>query len=357
MLVWMPRRIKREMTPPGEIGREFSAALNAEADHRSVTTRRDASPLSGISYDLASGDFDLVRFSKSPTDVAVRAVVAGFRIADEATSDNLRDLMTLDDFYSLSAFTRRSVVSATRDRNPGRTREGLVAIAMVDIDRGDWRDLLVATGLVASALRDLGDSAALNEVIPMTTAPMAQMIARFVDPLDGDADLGVWGFRKVRTRYGVGFVDAGIEPYVPSRDLIDVALNVAELLEDDVYRTISIRIGTRLPVVWLPGAIREAASAAVDQCTGCVTLSTSMVDSATDTAQSQQLTAFIAEAHDGDQAAALEPWSRGGAHASLASRQDAVRYLVVARTFVAGAAPYESDAALWRFATRLARAL
>ena len=82
-----------------------------------------------------------------------------------------------------------------------------------------------------------------------------------------------------------------------------------------------------------------------------------MVDSATDTAQSQQLTVFVAEAHDGDQAAALESWSLGGAHASLASRQDAVLCLVVARSFVAGDAPYESDAALQRFASGLTRVL
>lgn len=326
-----------------EIGREAAEASKADAEHRARFPDLDHSPLAAIGYDLWAWEHDLVRFVESPVDAEVSNVVADFRTADSARRSYLRNLLTPKDFYTLISFARRSAVAAIRGADASLARDGLNAVAIVDVERVDWRDVLVATGLIAHVLHDLGDMSAISGVLPLAEAPVAALIARFEDPSEDDADPASWGFRKVRTRHGAGFADTGIEPYAPARDL----------LEGDDYRARSFRLGERLPSVWLPGTDRQEANRAVDGCTGCVVTNTTLSASAVATADSQQLTVFVVEAPGPQQAADLEGWSTGGSHASLAYRDDAVVCLLIARSFVEGVAPYESDASLQRFAGRL----
>ena len=307
-----------------EIGREAAEASKADAEHRARFPDLGHSPLAAIGYDLWAWEHDLVRFVESPVDAEVSNVVADFRTADSARRSYLRNLLTPKDFYTLISFARRSAVAAIRGADASLARDGLNAVAIVDVERVDWRDVLVATGLIAHVLHDLGDMSAISGVLPLAEAPVAALIARFEDPSEDDADPASWGFRKVRTRHGAGFADTGIEPYAPARDL----------LEGDDYRARSFRLGERLPLVWLPGTDRQEANRAVDGCTGCVVTNTTLSASAVATADSQQLTVFVVEAPGPQQAADLEGWSTGGSHASLAYRDDAVVCLLIARSFV-----------------------
>ena len=279
----------------------------------------------------------------------MRAVVTEFRNAPLEQRSTLRDRLTMDDCYTLISYARRTAVLAARESDTAAAGDAAVSLAMIDADRVDWRDVLVALGLVGHVLVGLGDTGALGAARDMATGDIVSMIARFAPPSREDAEAATWGLRQVRTAYGIGYADAGVELYAPVTDLVDVALGVASLLEDDAYRTVSVRVGEQLPVVWLPGTSPRRADRVVDRCRGCIVISTILSADAFDGAEAQQLTVFVVEARNAGDARSLESWSVGGSHAALTVRREAVVCVLVARSFVEGVAPFESDASLRRF--------
>ena len=171
-----------------EIGRELADAVEAEARHRAAHPDARLSPLSGAAYDLWAGDHDLVRFSPSPVDRVVRAVVTEFRNAPLEQRSTLRDRLTMDDCYTLISYARRTAVLAARESDTAAAGDAAVALAMIDADRVDWRDVLVALGLVGHVLVGLGDTGALGAARDMATGDIVSMIARFALPSREDAE-------------------------------------------------------------------------------------------------------------------------------------------------------------------------
>jgi hypothetical protein len=341
-----------------EIGREMADAVAADERHRKAAAWRGRSPLDGVRYEAEAGEHDLLRFVESAVDDRVGQVVADFRSADGQARAAMRAACTLDDFYTLIAFGRRSAVRALRSGSGDPARSGLAALALVDSERVALRDVVVGVGLVSYALRELGGGVdgLLNDMIPLATPQVAEVFARFIHPAADDLDPGTWGFKQVTTADGPALVDTGIEYFDPGHDLLGIGLRIAGLVDRDEYRTYSVRIGERLPVVWLPGAGRAAANVVLDRCTGCVLLN-ARLQADVEHAASQQFTVFLMEADGEADAELLESWVAGGSHASLGVRRGSLFCLVVARSLVADVPSYESTASLERFSTPLLDAL
>jgi hypothetical protein len=159
---------------------------------------------------------------------------------------------------------------------------------------------------------------------------------------------------EIETADGVGLIERSIAPYAPSVDLPSIALQVADVIDQDRYRVTSIAAATEMAQVWLPGADPRAVGRVLGRVRGCVTVNAGLHPAAHPRADAQQFSVFLVEAGDESDAHRLHQWSAttpGSEHCSVAARNGPLFALTIARSFVHGVDAYESDASIDRFRT------
>ncbi len=340
------------------IGREQAAALRAEQRHRQAREGGPSSPLEGVGYDLWAGHHDLLRFVDAPADKTVRALVFRYRSSDAEERAAIRAALTMDDFYTLCTFARRCAVRALRARDAALAADVVTAMALIDRERIDWRDILWTLGLTTHALRSLATDAdsVLRRARDMAEPGLRELLERFIEASDEDAELANWGYMQVESAAGPGFVGRGLAGYAPTHDLIDLAVKIADLIEGDTYRVSSISAGGELPAVWLPGAAAAESEPVVETSRGCVTLHAVLDPDAHPDSHAQGFYVFVVEARDEAEARRLHDWAAttdGSSHRALRVRHGPLLCLIVARSQVVGVEPFETDRTLARFSAPL----
>jgi hypothetical protein len=333
----------------------MAAAVETERRHQSLP--HGPSPLAGIGYERDRGDLDLFRFIESPTDQVIASTVDG-RLTDPSSAASVRLTLRQEDLYSLLAYARRRALSALRSNSAAEFVAGLRALALIDLDRVDWRDAAVATGLLAYAGgRTRADVAqTVAEVARLATPAMAEVLMRHAgDPASG---LTAGGYREVRTADGIGLVSDHGHPYQPTVDLLARAENVVNFLEADRYRVTAITTGSDLPKVWLP-ASTPASERARTTLRGCLSVSTRPLCAA-EGMPDQMLTVWVGEARAPQDAVAIATAAipkTGSGIALIGLATGVVCAVLVARSVVQGVPPVEDQESVRRFRAPLMAAL
>ncbi len=343
------------------IGAEFAAAAEAERRHRAVHGSVSGL-LGGARYDFWRGEHDLARFVPSPTDAVVSGLVTAFRRAGHDEQAAMRRDLTLDDFYTLLAFARRGAVLALRLGNPAPVSDGAVAIAMIDPERVDWRDIPSALCLVYHALdRSTIDTAdVLRAAARLAVDDVADILEGFAGAGAPHGGLAAWGYMEVSTPEGIGFFERHLGPYAPSCDLAAVAMSAAGVFDSDTYRVHSIAAGAALAPVWFPRTAPGRLERLLDRAGGVISLGAKLHPDADPTAAHQQLTAFLVETAGRSDAIRLTRWAAPtdeSGHAAVAVASGPLACVTIARSFVAGVASYETPESLRRFAAPLTAAI
>jgi len=262
----------------------------------------------------------------------------------------------MDDFYTLLAFARRSALAALRSGDPLPIRDGLTALTAIDGNRVDHRDVSVAAALLSYA--GTHDPAPFRNASAHADQTVSEILLGFAkEPVE---HLGDWGYREVITDSGRAFFEDNGRRYEPTADLARLALHVAALIEEDVYRVRSIGVGDDLPDVWLRGADRDAVSHAAGLLAGCAAVRADLDPAAHPHADAQRLIAFVAEAaNDADAALLSMAATPGGSppHEALGLRAGNLCCVVIARSFVEGTSSFEKPDALERFSGPLSKLL
>ena len=245
-------------------------------------------------------------------------------------------------------------MKALRTNSLDLATDAAVATALVDRERIDWREILLALGLVTFALRRLTTEpdSILDRVRGMAEPGVRDLVGRFVEISDEDADLATWGYVQAETPDGFGLIGRGFANYDPTLDLIDVACQVAEVIESDTYHVGEITAGEELYSVWLPGARGDEPSRVLDACRGCVT-ATALLHPGTHSQSSDQMfLVFIVEAKNETDARRLHNWARVSddrKHCALSLQHGSLLCLVIARSVVVGVDSFETTDSLMRF--------
>jgi hypothetical protein len=326
----------------------MAAAIDVERRRQAADHGR--SPIEGVHYDGAAGEFDLFRYVESSTDQDLRAVVENAWASTDEAVALTRSALTQDDMYTLLSFARRCALAALRERSSVKVVSGLHALVLVEAERIDWRDAAVAAGLLAYAGDRLGVKVRtlVAEAARRAVPPMAEILVRHAKtPKKG---LLVGGYREVRTSQGVGLTSDYGERYEPSSDLLARAERVIQLIESDRYRVHDLTTGTDLPAVWLPAAgatvlrAREALRA-------CVTIS-ARPESGAHGMPEQMFSVFLAEARNSGDAATIASAAvpkPGSESALLGVAAGPLCAVLVARSVVVGVEPIEDMQSVARF--------
>ena len=143
--MWRRRRQK-----PGVVvlGQQLADAHAAE--ERRQRSNPPPSPLRGVHYDRWRGEHRLSKLVPAEADERARELAQTSADASADARAATREALSLDDFYALLTFARRSAVLALREGVAPLT-DGLAAIAMIDSRRVDPRDIAWALGLLRHA--------------------------------------------------------------------------------------------------------------------------------------------------------------------------------------------------------------
>src|SRR6516162_8344592 len=96
-------------------------------------------------YDFYAGEMELI--DPLPLDNKLTEICRRFTGSDATTRAITRTSVSMEDFYTLFTFARRSAVFALRDNQSSHIIDGLTAIAVIELKRvDDVARLVVAQG-------------------------------------------------------------------------------------------------------------------------------------------------------------------------------------------------------------------
>lgn len=251
------RFFRRRPKPAIVLGVQLAEAQAREEAHRGVHDQ--PSPLPPLQYSAA--DVDLLEPQPVELDRELASLCSRFAGESSAGRTDLMNAATMDDFYTLLAFARRASVFALRDGDEGWIRLAMTAIAMIDPERLDERDVLLTLSLPNHAAEQLGLSAVqiFDAAAAIAQSRVGETIRRFVRQSADYKDIQKsWGFVQITTPAGVGIAESGFRPYHPTRDIVASALQFRRALAADHYDA-GVTLASELPAIWFPSANRERA--------------------------------------------------------------------------------------------------
>jgi hypothetical protein len=252
------------------------------------------SPMVGLRYSNLEGR--LWRLVESPVDRTIESMVLNFAGLEEAERNAMRDSLTMDDFYTLLTFVRRCALATLRNGAPGRIKPAFIAIAMIELERIDWRDLLVAIWLVQYTGQRQGVSVtnfvsrAIELAEPQTAEALRRNRTARIDLAES------CGYREVSTSEGVALFETGYVRFSPNANLAGIAFDVAVALEDNGYEIGSVQIACDLPLTWLDSREGSAIARMVAEFSGCISINGVPRADPDPMSSGQSLLVFVGEA-------------------------------------------------------------
>ncbi len=227
------------------------------------------SPLGDVCY--SPGAARLWRWVDSPADERVDALVANFRGLDDAARNSIRDDLTTDDFYTLWRFAIRYSFAALREGDPRKVEAAFNALAMIDLERIDWRDFSTPRNLARAVGKRIGAPirSIAKQAARLATPQVRSLLLLRVPRVDLS---GNCGYREVHTSDGVALFGDGFRRFAPKADLARLGYVAAGMLENESYAIETITMASELPIVWLDAQNDRETAKRVKRIKGCVSL-------------------------------------------------------------------------------------
>lgn len=325
------------------------------------------SPLPSGKYEVRNGEFELLNPSPCELDNQIRKSCKIFPNLSEAERTNFTAAISMDEFYKLIAFARRSTVFALRAKDGDLLHDALSALAIIEAKRTDFRDVVWALALLHHTATAIGLDA---DALVRTTAQLAEPgTARLFNDFASGSALhkslkDSWGYLEVETQFGRGFVQCGFRSYKPKADLLSMAIKIASIVDADAYRTQSIELATELPDIWLKTSDPIPLQQALSKVLGGATIDARLLTSKHPEAHAQQFTIFLVETDSPETANVLlrlsqtkRPRDLSMLGVMLGVVANRVFCLVIARSFVQGADAFEKGDSLNRFQEQIQQAI
>jgi hypothetical protein len=298
-----------------------------------------------------------------PLDFELKELCRRAAALDADAHRKLRRAISMDEFYTLLAFSRRMALLAVRAKSPEGLREAVEAVALIEIARVDFRDVMVALGVLAYACNRIGQShrSFFEDASKRADPQVAQLLReRGRQSLARKKLSDLSFFEEVSTKYGPGFVSHGGDAYSPTVDLVAIAVEIAELLEADKYGPVGIQIAITLPPVWLRSAGEAAVRSALSGAPAGASVSGFLRAEVRPQEEGHSVLVFLVECADEARASKLEGLARNAnhtSHAVIGCAEGRLFCIVVGHSMMHGVSPIETASTLSRFASGISAAM
>jgi hypothetical protein len=278
-------------------------------------------------------------------------LVTEFAALGEEERNSVRYCLSMDDFYTLFTFARRRALAVLRGGDTRQIEPAFLSLAMIDVERVDWRDLLMANSLLCYAGERIG--APVTDLVSRTIQLAERRTAAALrGQRTSRIDLAAsCGYREVRTLEGVALFETGYEHFAPQADLEKIAFECALALNDEGYEIKDISLANDLPLIWLDGCDGSAIAKMAQSLSGCVAIrGVPRADPAPESS-GQSLLFFLGEAASEMDAREIAVAAENASNSQrtelgLASRRICV--VIIQHSWIAGAPPLENAHSLER---------
>jgi hypothetical protein len=341
------------------LGAELAAAARQER-RRKAKARPAKSPMPGLQYSFSRPEMCLLRPVPHPLDAKLTALCNRFAKCSEQKRAAMRSDISMKEFYTLLLFSHRAAVFAIREQSVAWVFNGLTAVAMIEAERVDWRDILVALGLLhhAATRVGLGADRLFREVATLAEPGTAQLLGDFRKRPQRGKRLAAWGFEEVETGHGIGLIQGGFGRTKPTYDLVAVAIEMAEHLTTDRYQPSSIDFGAMMPRVWLESKDNNALENALEAFRTGVAIDAELRRTKGVKSGTQHFVVFLQEMRTEAAARQLLEIARKkktgpgrGSFCKVELAAGRLFCLIIARSCWDGVPSYETQVSLARFAT------
>ena len=341
------------------LGHELAAAKRVE-EERLASGKGGVSPLTAeMRYDPCFNEEYFLDLAPLPLDAKLEDLCNRYAESSPSERSVLRSSMSMEDFYTLWAFSGRCAALALRENRQERLWVGLRAIAAIELDRVDFRDVSIALNKLYYVASKLG-------VDPGKEFPA---VVSFAEPKTGDYILGFiespartkgpdsMCLATVQTKKGPALVHRGVAPYAPTLPLDAIAVEIGGLIHLDKYCP-RISLATKLPPVWLRSVDDDALAEVLRTLRAGVNIDGTLRPNESADAKYQHFVIFLVETTKHEDAdtllrLALAKIARPSEIAMLGVRAGRVFCLVVARSATMGKKSYETCESLVRFSDGL----
>lgn len=334
---------------------EHLAAADAAEQRRKQRGDMPKSPMPEGTYDFWRGEQSLIDPARNSLDSALRELCQSFAVVDEESRTSMRESISMDEFYTLLMFSKRAAVFAMREQDVDWVVNGLTAVAMVEQERTDFRDILWALGVLYHSAKRTGDDPdlLLRNAAVISEPNVSELILGFIRRSPADKDLQAsWGYDEVQTANGIGLIGRGFNHYEPACDLMAIALEIADYVASDKYQPASVEIATELPAVWLESKANPGLDKILRAVNGAAKINAQLRPSEHPSYDSQMLLVVVVEASDEGAARTLLEMcenKRPSDYCMAGVAEGRLFCLLVARSFVVGVESFETTQSLSRF--------
>jgi hypothetical protein len=132
------------------IGTQMAKATEAERRRVEGGTHKK-SPMPEGCYRPNPKELGLVRAAVQDYDKSLRIFAEEFANGSPQERDAMRSEISMDELYILRTFGSRAAVFGLRERDLGWMQDGFSALAMIELERIDWRDAFTPLSLLYHA--------------------------------------------------------------------------------------------------------------------------------------------------------------------------------------------------------------
>lgn len=333
------------------LGQQLADAHEADKRH-SQSGATDTSPLPQTTYDFWKGEHSLVHLAPNPLDLQIRDVCREYRRSNADKRSEIRRSCTMDQFYTLMTFAKRSAVFAIHEAKTELIADGLTGIAMIELERIDMRDIRVPMGLLYHAAKQVGVNADKMFRIASTLAdPEVAKEFDFFANHTRKFQLRSWLYEEVETPAGPGFIGRDTEEFKPTIDLKSAIMDISGLVLDD-YQPSSIEVAKELPEVWFGENQGIDSKRMFSGIRGAASIHARLRPDKHPELNSQNLMVFLAETASESDAQSLFRMAEDNAssrYGQLVLARSRLLCLVIGRSTMADDDDYETIESLKRF--------
>lgn len=356
--VMMRRRGKGEVY----LGEEYAKAKLAE-QRRKLKGDGGKSPMPAVKYDFWRGEESLISPVKNSLDSELTELCQRFAQSDEKVRAKMRTSISLEEFDTLLSFSNRSAVFALREQNVNWVSNGLTAIAMIEAERTDFRDILMSLSLLYHSAKRIGADAnqLFRDTAQLSEPNVATLLTGFIGRPPEEKDLRTsWGYDEVETAAGIGFIRWGFKEYHPTYDLKKFAIDIAATVAKDKYQPSSVEVAVDLPSVWLESQENPSLKSVLKKVRAGASVHGDLRPNEHPSHKSQVLMVFLVEMEDSRAAQELLAMSRNKRpteHAMLGVSEGRLFCLLIGESFEQGVPSFETSESLQRFSAVMTEVL
>ena len=190
------------------LGKELVEA--SEKEKENLDSINVKPPLLNFSYSKFPNERSLINPKLNELDSLIIKLCEKFKNSNDSIKNEIRKSIRKNDIYTLLQFTERATVFSIRRKEAIFVEDGFVAISMIETERCDYRDVIMALSFLNFGIikLNLNETKMFYDAAILSEAATANLIRQFSERNTKDKSLEeVAGYKSVETTNGIAFIE------------------------------------------------------------------------------------------------------------------------------------------------------